>query len=180
MYAPQGTGILFIRRKTRLTPIFFGGSHERQRRPGTENVPGIVALGQAAELASKWLASEAPQALTTLRDRLERGLLDAIPNSGVNGTPAPRVPNTTNLYFDNIDAEALLIALDLQGLSISAGSACQSGATEPSHVLTAMGLPKSRAKASIRISLSRLTTEAEVEAVLTLIPKTVARLRSLA
>ena len=179
MYAPQGTGVLFVRRKTPLTPIFFGGSHERGRRPGTENLPGIVALGEASHLAFRWLASERPPAPATLRDPLEHGLLAAIPNSGINGTRDPRVPNTTNLYFDGIDAEALLIALDLQGLSISAGSACQSGATEPSHVLTAMGLPKARARASIRISLTRLTTDAEVDTVLTLIPKTVAHLRSL-
>jgi cysteine desulfurase len=179
MYAPQGTGILFVRRKTPLTPIFFGGSHERQRRPGTENVPGIVALGKASELAAQWLASEAPQALARLRNRLEQGLLNSIPNSGINGVLPPRVPNTTNLYFQGIDAEALLIALDLQGLSISAGSACQSGATEPSHVLTAMRLPKARAKASIRISLSRLTTASEVDTAIALITKTVNRLRAL-
>ena len=179
MYAPQGTGVLFVRRKTALTPIFFGGSHERQRRPGTENLPGIVALGQAAESGASWLNSTAPEGLASLRDRLERGLLQAIRDAGVNGAPASRVPNTTNLYFNGIDAEALLIALDLQGLSISAGSACQSGATEPSHVLTAMRLPKAHAKSSIRISLSRLTTEAEVDSVLTLIPDTIARLRRL-
>ena len=179
MYAPQGTGILFVRRKIQLSPMFFGGSHERGRRPGTENLPGIVALGKAAELAAQWLVSDAPQGLAALRDRLEHGLLAAVPGSGINGADAARVPNTSNIFFEGIDAEALLIALDLQGLSLSAGSACQSGATEPSHVLTAMGLGDARARGTIRISLSRLTTEAEASDVLRIIPPTVARLRRL-
>ena len=181
MYAPQGTGILFVRRLTKLSPLFHGGTHERQRRAGTENVPGIVALGKAAELARESLATpEHPQALTTLRDHLEQTLLALIPNSGVNGACTPRTPNTTNLYLDGLDADSLLIALDLQGLSVSAGSACQSGATEPSHVLTAMGLTPARARASIRISLSRLTTQEEVSRALEIIPEAVARLRTLA
>lgn len=193
MYAPQGTGVLFVRRQVQLTPLFHGGMHERQRRAGTENVPGIVALGEAADQASRWLgnpgvpppASERwekppqnPQALATLRDTLEQSLLAAIPDSGVNGANAPRTPNTTNLFFDGIDADSLLIALDLAGLAVSAGSACQSGATEPSHVLTAMGLPHARAKASIRISLSRLTTSAEVAQATHLITEAVHRQRT--
>jgi len=191
MYAPKGVGALYLRRKTQLTPMLFGGSHERQRRAGTENVPGIVGLGRAAELAGQWLAAEpsetdgfagSPASLARLRDRLEAGLLAAIPRSGVNGARSdglmePRTPNTSNLYFDGVDAEALIIALDLKGIAVSAGSACQSGATEPSHVLTAMRLPESRARASIRISLSRLNTEAEIDAALHLVPATVARLR---
>ncbi|RXH57437.1 Cysteine desulfurase [Granulicella sibirica] len=193
MYAPQGTGVLFVRRNTRLAPIFFGGNHERQRRPGTENVPGIVALGKAADLARSWLiapnaagaGSANPTTLSSLRDRLEQGILARVleastPGSGVNGAGTLRVPNTSNLYFDGVDAEALVIALDLKGLSISGGSACQSGATEPSHVLLAMGLTDARARSSIRISISRLTTEAEVDCALTLVPEAVARLRSLA
>ncbi len=190
MYAPQGTGALFVRRRTTLAPLFFGGSHERQRRAGTENVPGIVALGKAAELAVAWLnaadalntesGSPNPQGLARLRDRLEQGILSAVPDSGVNGAGTPRVPNTSNLFFDGIEAESLVIALDLKGLSISGGSACQSGATEPSHVLTAMGLSDARARSSVRISLSRLTTEAEVDQTLELIPAAVHRLRSLA
>ncbi|MDR3746100.1 MAG: cysteine desulfurase family protein [Acidobacteriaceae bacterium] len=188
MYAPQGTGALFVRRNVRLQPLFFGGRHERGRRPGTENVAGIVGLGKAAELARTWLAAgaeggdgkpESPQALAALRDRLEQGILAQVEQSGVNGGEAARVGNTSNLYFDHVEAEALVIALDLKGLAISGGSACQSGATEPSHVLTAMGLSPARARASVRLSLSRLTTEAEIDCALVLIPAAVARLREL-
>lgn len=179
MYAPQGTGILFCRRNVRLAPLFFGGSHERQRRPGTENVAGIVALGRAAELAKMWLADSGAGELAALRDRLETGILNSVDESGINGESHPRVANTTNLYFDHVEAEALVIALDLKGLSVSGGSACQSGATEPSHVLTAMGLSPARARASVRFSLSRLTTADEVDYALEIIPAAVARLRTL-
>ena len=195
LYAPQGVGALFLRRKTPLSPMFHGGPHERQRRAGTENVPAIVALGQAAASAREWLdaaetpvalnlASEmwvanSPKALTRLRDHLEATLLATIPDTGVNGHPAPRTPNTTNIYFDNLEAESLLIALDLAGISVSAGSACQSGATEPSHVLVAMGLSPERARASIRISLSRFTTAAEIDRTLEVLSAAVARLRAL-
>ena len=199
MYAPQGTGILFVRRNVRLTPLFHGGTQERQRRAGTENVAGIVALGRAAELAEQWLAadtqemddaplesellamqgSRSPIALARLRDHFEQTLLAQIPACGINGAGTERTPNTSNFYFDHVEAEALVIALDLKGLSVSGGSACQSGATEPSHVLTAMGLSPVRARASIRFSLSRLTAPEEVEQALKLIPDAVARLRSL-
>jgi cysteine desulfurase len=187
LYAPQGTGILFTRRNVRLAPLFHGGMHERQRRAGTENVAGIVALGEACELAARWLAGDAagvsgsasPAALERLRDRLEAGLLSRIPECGINGAGTPRTPNTANVYFDHVEAEALVIALDLKGLSVSGGSACQSGATEPSHVLTAMGLEAARARASVRFSLSRLTSEAEVDEVLRIVPEAVERLRAL-
>jgi cysteine desulfurase len=179
MYAPQGTGILFVRKGVQLSPLFHGGPHERQRRAGTENVPGIVALGHASELASTWLASEAPSSLITLRDKLESGLLAAIPNAHINGTTTHRAPNTTNLRFDNVDAESLLIALDMQGIAASFGAACQSGATEPSHVLLAMGLTPTEARSSLRLSLSRLTTDSEIDEALRIIPTAVARLRSL-
>jgi cysteine desulfurase len=200
MYAPQGTGVLYVRRNVRLTPLFHGGTHERQRRAGTENVAGIVALGRAAELAGEWLSNQAtetrplersegplflssgsanPRALAQLRDHLEQALLGQIPESGVNGAGTERTPNTANLYFDHVAAEALVIALDLKGISVSGGSACQSGATEPSHVLTAMGLAPARARATIRFSLSRLSTPAEIEQVLKIVPEAVARLRSL-
>jgi cysteine desulfurase len=195
MYAPQGTGVLYVRRHVRLAPLFHGGTHERERRAGTENVAGLVALGRAAELARLWinaadlpsgpcgegspLGAVTPAALARLRDHLERSLLSQIPESGVNGSGTERTPNTTNLYFDHVEAEALVIALDLKGISVSGGSACQSGATEPSHVLTAMGLSPARARASIRFSLSRMTAPAEIEQVIEVVPEAVARLRSL-
>jgi cysteine desulfurase len=180
MYAPQGTGVLFVRSGVHLTPLFHGGPHERQRRAGTENVPGIVALGRAAELASDWLASPAPVALAALRDRLESGLLAAIPNTQINGSTTHRAPNTTNLRFDGVDAESLLIALDMQGIAASFGAACQSGATEPSHVLLAMGLSPAEARSSLRLSLSRLTTADEIDRHCKSSPPPSLRLRTLA
>jgi cysteine desulfurase len=179
MYAPQGTGALFVRRSVRLQPMFFGGLHERGRRPGTENVAGIVGLGKAAESARNWLVGGGPADLAALRDRLEQGILGAVEEAGINGAGAARVANTSNLYFDHVEAEALVIALDLKGLAVSGGSACQSGATEPSHVLTAMGLNEARARASVRLSLSRLTTEDEVERAIAMVPAAVGRLREL-
>jgi cysteine desulfurase len=179
IYGPKGIGVLFVRRNVRLVPMLHGGMHERQRRAGTENVAAIVGLGKAAELADTWLTTEGPANLTALRDRLEQGILSQIVECGVNGAGVPRVSNTANLYFDHVEAEALVIALDLKGLSVSGGSACQSGATEPSHVLKAMGLTDTRARASIRFSLSKLTTEEEVDQALALIPAAVARLRDL-
>jgi cysteine desulfurase len=179
MYASQGTGALFVRRNVRLKPIFFGGLHERGRRPGTENVAGIAGLGKAAELATTWLNSDGAMRLAALRDRLEHGILGQAGDSAINGAGAARVANTTNLCFDDVEAEALVIALDLKGLAVSGGSACQSGATEPSHVLTAMGLDDARARASVRFSLSRLNTEEEVEAAIALVPAAVSRLREL-
>ncbi len=170
MYAPQGTGVLFVRKGVKVTPLFHGGSHERQRRAGTENVAGIVALGKAATVAAEWLnggaggeGSVSPSALGALRDRLERTVMAEVPGCGVNGGGSERTPNTTNLHFDDVSAESLVITLDLNGLSVSGGSACQSGASEPSHVLSAMGLPPDRARSSIRISLSRLTTADEAD-----------------
>ncbi len=190
MYAPQGTGLLFVRKGVQLAPLFHGGPHERQRRAGTENVPGIVALGRAAELARACLESEdAAQSSTSpglssnlsleaSRNQLEAGLLAAIPGARINAANAPRMNNTTNLLIPGIDAESLLIALDLQGLSASFGSACQSGATEPSHVLTAMGLTPAEARSSLRLSLTRLTTEDDLTRALALIPATIGRIRA--
>ncbi len=183
IHAPKGIGVLFVRRNVRLAPMLHGGPHERQRRAGTENVGSIVGLGKAAELAGQWLAEDSPANgpthLAALRDRLEQGILAQVEECGVNGGGVARVSNTSNLYFDHVEAEALVIALDLKGLSVSGGSACQSGATEPSHVLTSMGLSPARARASIRFSLSKLTTEEEVDYALTLVPSAVARLRDL-
>jgi cysteine desulfurase len=180
MHAPQGTGVLYVRRGTRIEPLFFGGAHERQRRPGTENVAGIVGLGRASELAAVALKDGTMERVASLRDRLEHGIVARVEDCSVNGGEAPRVPNTTNFQFDNLEGEALVIALDLKGLAVSGGSACMSGATEPSHVLTAMGLVSTRARASLRFSLTKLNTEDEVEAALEIVPAAVTRLRELA
>jgi cysteine desulfurase len=179
LHAPQGVGALFVRRGTPLEALHFGGAHERQRRAGTENVPGIVGLGKAAELAMEGLRTGVPERIGRLRDRLEEGLLSRVDQSGVNGRGAPRVPNTTNLWFDHLEGEALVIALDLKGLAVSGGSACASGSTEPSHVLIAMGVPIERARASLRLSLQTQTTEEDVDYALQLIPTEVSRLREL-
>ncbi len=179
MYAPQGTGALFVRKGVELAPLLYGGPQERQRRAGTENVPGIVGLGCAAEAARQWFAGDGPAALRKLRDRLETELLGSIQGSTVNAAGIPRMDNTCNLNIEGIDAERLLIALDLQGVSASFGAACQSGATETSHVLLAMGLTATEARGCLRLSLSRLTTADEIDAALEIIPAAVARLRSL-
>ncbi|MGB9071846.1 MAG: cysteine desulfurase family protein [Terriglobales bacterium] len=178
LHAPQGVGALYIRKGTLLEPMLYGGSHERSRRAGTENVPGIVGLGKAAELALAAFERGDDKKMAALRDRLERELL-GIDATGLNGGGAPRVPNTTNIYFDCIEGEALVIALDLKGLAVSTGAACSSGAIEPSHVLTAMGLRPDRARASIRFSLGKQSTAEEVEFASLLVPETVARLREL-
>ncbi|MCL6464378.1 MAG: aminotransferase class V-fold PLP-dependent enzyme [Acidobacterium ailaaui] len=180
MHAPQGTGILYVRRGTQLEPLFFGGAHERQRRAGTENLPGIVGLGKAAEVACAALTDGTIERIKALRDRLEQGILAEVEDTGVNSRNVARVANTTNIYFDNLEGEALVIALDLKGLSTSGGSACASGATEPSHVLSAMGLPPARARASLRFSLSKLNTEDDITFALEIIPQAAARLRELA
>jgi cysteine desulfurase len=179
MNAPQGVGALYVRKGTRLRPMLFGGSHERSRRAGTENVPGIVALGKAAELARETMAGGDPDQISRLRDRLEHTILHQVAGTGVNGEGAPRVPNTSSIYFDGIEGEALVIALDLKGLAVSTGAACSSGAIEPSHVLTAMGMPPERARGSLRFSLGKQNTAEDIEFALSLIPPTVARLRDL-
>ena len=179
MHAPQGVGALYVRKGTSLQPMLYGGSHERSRRAGTENVPGIIGLGRAAELAKEGLARGDLARMSEMRDRIERKILAEVEATGVNGGGAPRVPNTTSIYFDGIEGEALVIALDLQGLAVSTGAACSSGAIEPSHVLTAMGLPAERARASIRFSLGKQNTAEEVDFTVNLVPQTVARLREL-
>jgi cysteine desulfurase len=175
LYAPKGVGALYIRKGVRLTPVTFGGHHERDRRPGTENTAGIAGFGTAAELALD--SAEEMIRITSLRDRLEREVLDRIPGTGVNGAGSCRVPNTTNIYFDGIDGEALVIALDLRGFAVSTGSACSSGAVTPSHVLTAMGLPAERARASIRFSLGTSNTAQEVDALARALEESVIHLR---
>jgi cysteine desulfurase len=178
-HAPQGVGALYVRKGTTLEPLFHGGSHERSRRAGTENVPGIVGLGKAAELALKSFETDGDREIAKLRDRLESTILDRVESAGVNGKGAARVPNTSNIYFDYIEGEALIISLDLKGLAVSTGAACSSGAIEPSHVLTAMGLRADRARASIRFSLGKQNTAEDVDCAMELVPAAVARLREL-
>jgi cysteine desulfurase len=179
MYAPQGVGALYVRKGTRLQPLFYGGRHERSRRAGTENVPGIVAIGKAAELATQGFDRGDDTKISALRNRLERGVLAQVEDAGVNGDGAPRVPNTSSIYFDDIDGEPLVISLDFRGLAVSTGAACSSGAIEPSHVLTAMGLPVDRTRSSIRFSLGKQNTSEEIDIALALVAETVARLREL-
>lgn len=179
MHAPQGVGALYVRKGTRIEPLFHGGRHERSRRAGTENVPGIVALGKAAEIARESLGRGDQNQMAALRDRLESGILAKVDDAAVNGEGAPRVPNTTNIRFDHIEGESLVIALDLKGLAVSTGAACSSGAIEPSHVLMAMGLRTDQARASVRFSLGKQTTEKDIDFALSIVPDTVARLREL-
>src|SRR6266496_1749602 len=179
MHAPQGVGALYVRKGTLLQAMFHGGRHERSRRAGTENVPGIVALGKAAELAMQGFENGDLTRMAELRDQIERTVLDQVETIGVNGEGAPRVPNTANIHFDHIEGEALVIALDLKGLAVSTGAACSSGALEPSHVLIAMGLRPDQARASLRFSLGKQNTKEDVDFALALIPPTVARLREL-
>jgi cysteine desulfurase len=179
MHAPQGVGALYVRKGTRLQPLFYGGRHERSRRAGTENVPGIVALGKAAELALQGFERGDDKKMSALRDRLQRGILAQVEDTAVNGNGAARVPNTTNIYFDHIEGEAMVISLDLKGLAVSTGAACSSGAIEPSHVLMAMGLRPDQARASIRFSLGKQNTEDDIDIALALVPEAVARLREL-
>ncbi|MGD0729675.1 MAG: cysteine desulfurase family protein [Terracidiphilus sp.] len=182
MHGPKGIGAMFVRRGTPLEPLMVGGSHERRQRAGTENVPGIVGLAKAAELAMHSLEDGTITRLAALRDRLEEGILE-IPGTGLNGSdgdnPVPRVANTSNIWFDQLEGEALVIALDLKDVSVSGGSACHSGATEPSHVLMAMGLDKTRARASLRFSLLKTATDADVDYVLEVVPGGVEHLRAL-
>jgi cysteine desulfurase len=177
-YAPKGIGALYIKSGTRLRQLLYGGHHQRGFRPGTENVAGIVGLGKAAEMARAALAQDATR-ISALRDNLEHGLLARVPDSSVNGARAPRTPNTTNLLFPGLEGEALVIALDLKGLACSTGAACSSGALEPSHVLTAIGLPPEDARASLRFSLGRHTTAEDIDFALQVVPAAVAQLREL-
>jgi cysteine desulfurase len=183
MHGPKGVGALYVKRGTPLDSLMVGGSHERRRRAGTLNVPGIVGLGKAAQLAMESLGDGTLERVASLRDRLEAGILE-LSGTGVNGgrdgnIRTPRTQNTTNIWFDQVDGEALVIALDLKGVAVSGGSACHSGSTEPSHVLMAMGLDKNRARASLRFSLLKTATEADVDHVLRATPEAVAHLRAI-
>lgn len=174
---PKGVGALWIKRGTRVAAILTGGKHERGRRAGTENVAGIAGLGAAAQLAARKLGAEAAR-LAALRNRLEDTVLANIPGTAINGVREPRVPNTTNISFEGIEAESLLIALDLEGIAVSTGSACSSGTLEPSHVLRAMGLSSHRTQNSIRISLGAINTDAEIDTLLEKLPAVVGKLRA--
>ena len=183
MHGPKGVGALFVRRGTPVESLLVGGSHERRHRAGTLNVPGIVGMAKATELAMHSLEDGVMDRVAALRDRLQAGILQSFA-TGVNGAwdgdkPVPRVANTTNIWFDHLEGEALVIALDLKGIAVSGGSACHSGATEPSHVLMAMGLDKTRARASLRFSLLKTATEADVDYVLQVVPEAVNHLREL-
>ncbi len=177
-YGPKGVGGLWVKRGVRLSPIVNGGKQERNRRAGTENVPGIIGMGVAAQRAMMKMEVDAER-LSVLRDRLEAGILSSVPNTEVNGARGMRVPNTTNISFDRIEAESLLIALDLEGVAVSTGSACSSGTLEPSHVLKAMSLSSHRAQNSIRFSLGTSNTEEQIDHVISILPKIVTKLRSL-
>ena len=177
-YGPKGVGALWMRRGLRLLPLLTGGKHERGRRAGTENVAGIAGMGEAARLARAKMDEEALR-LSALRDQLEEGVLAGVAGTAINGARAPRVPNTTNISFDRVEAESLLIALDLQGIAVSTGSACSSGTLEPSHVLKAMGFPPHRTQNSIRFSLGAGNTHADIDRVIAVLPGVVEKLRSL-
>ena len=179
IHAPQGTGALYVRKCTLLQPMLYGGRHERSRRAGTENVPGIVGLGRAAELAYAGFTNGEVDKIRELRDRLESTIVREVESVGVNSRNVPRVPNTASIYFDFIEGEALVIALDLKGVAVSTGAACSSGALEPSRVLIAMGLSNEHARASLRFSLGKQTTAEPIDLLLSVLPETVGRLREL-
>ncbi len=178
IYGPKGVGALYIRRGLQIEKTQYGGRHERDRRPGTENVPGIVGLGAAAELAGAVLGEEG-EGIGRLRDRLEQSLLDRIPDAHIHGKAAPRLPSTSSIRFEDVESEPLLIALDLQGFAVSSGSACSSGAVEPSHVLSAIGLSRLQAKSTLRFSLGRATDVEQVDSLVDTLPGIVKRLRAL-
>jgi cysteine desulfurase len=177
-YGPKGVGALYVRKGTHLKPLLYGGHSERDRRPGTEDVAAIAGMGKAAELALINMHAEGAR-LSALRDRLEKGLLERIPHCWVNSARAPRTPNTTNMTFPFVEGEAMVIALDLKGIACSTGAACSSGAVEPSHVLTAIGLPPEDARATLRLSLGHQTTQEEIDFALETIPPVIERLRRL-
>jgi cysteine desulfurase len=179
VYGPKGVGALFVRKNSAVKPLLFGGPQEKKLRAGTENVPGAAGFARAARWVREDSAAEAERQ-GALRDRLEQAILDRVPDSHVNGAGAPRVANTTNLRFDGIDSEPLLISLDLKGFAVSSGSACSSGAAEPSHVLRAIGLSKMDARSSIRISLGRSNTAEQVDALIEAVVGSVLQLRKLA
>lgn len=172
---PKGIGALIVRQGIEVSPVLTGGSQERRQRPGTENLPGMVGFGTAAEIALRDMAEEIPR-LRDLRDRLERGILRSMPDASVNGSGASRLPNTTNVSFPGLDGESLLVALDLEGIAVSTGAACNAGAAEPSHVLRAMGSSRDEAASSLRFSLGRTTEPSDVDRALEALQRVTARL----
>jgi len=178
LYGPKGVGALYVSKGTKLVPLIHGGQQEKRRRAGTENLPGIVGLGKAAELAGQEMGQEAER-LTHLRDKLIKGLLEKIPHLHLNGHPVRRLPNNVNISVDSVEGESMLLSLDLEGIAASTGSACSSASLEPSHVLLALGLPPEQAHGSLRLTLGRENTEADVERVLEVSPAIVARLRAM-
>jgi cysteine desulfurase len=177
IHAPKGIGALYVRRGIRFRPLLFGGRQENGRRPGTENMPGIVGLGRACEIALAGLSDGSVDHIGAWRDRLEAGVVAAVPRTGINGNRSPRVLNTTNIYFDGVGGDALVLALDEQGIAVSRGSACHSGEAEPSNVLMAMGLSGERARSSLRFSLGKRNAERDIDRLLAVLPQAVERLR---
>ena len=178
LHAPKGIGILYVRRGTKFSPFLIGGHQEKERRGGTENTPSIIGLGKACELAARNMEAENTR-VKQLRDKLERKLLERIPNSRVNGSSSYRLPNTTNMSFEFVEGEGILLLMDEYGICASSGSACTSGSLQPSHVLRAMGVPFTMAHGSIRFSLSIYTTEEEIDFVIDKMPPIIERLRSM-
>ncbi|OPY10971.1 MAG: Cysteine desulfurase [Syntrophus sp. PtaU1.Bin005] len=178
LHAPKGIGVFYLRRGTRFSPFMIGGHQERERRGGTENVPSIIGLGKACELAAAYMEEENTR-VRQLRDKLEHELLDRIPNSRVNGDRVNRLPNTTNISFEFVEGEGILLMLDRYGICASSGSACTSGSLQPSHVLRAMGVPFTMAHGSIRFSLSIMNTEEEIDLVIETLPEIIQRLREM-
>ncbi|HAM38643.1 MAG TPA: cysteine desulfurase NifS [Elusimicrobia bacterium] len=175
-YAPKGVGILYVRKGLKIHSLLHGGSHEKNRRAGTENVPYIVGIAKALDISHKDMAEESKRILY-LREKLEKGILDKIEYSQINGHPENRIYNTSNISFDFIEGEGLLLSLDMEGIAASTGSACTSGTLEPSHVLAAMGVSPTKSQGSIRFSLGRQNTEAEIDKLLEVLPNIVSRLR---
>ncbi len=177
VYAPKGVGALYVKRGFKPVPLQFGGEHEKGRRPGTENVPAIVGLGKACELALRELKEVMPR-IGRLRDRLEAGIMERVPNVIRHGDGAPRVPNTSHLSFVGAEGEHLILTLDMKGIAVSSGAACKAGSSHPSHVLLAMGVPRDVAQTAVRFSLGRCTTDQEIDRVLEVLPGVVSKLRA--
>lgn len=177
-YGPKGVGALYIKKGTKITPMQLGGHHEKNRRAGTENIPGIVGMGKAAQIAAKTIKDESAK-MRALRDRLHKGIEGSVKETRLNGHPDMRLPNTLNISFEYLEGESIILNLDMEGVSVSTGSACTSGSLEPSHVLTAMGVPVVSAQGSIRFSLGRINSESDIDYLLEKLPPIIDRLRKM-